>query len=98
MCVPGLGLPLLRCLFIRQTKLNGPGRAFQVAVSHKTGACGDTAPWRSQRMSREVFFVLGLEVMGQVHCTGRATGPVGDDRAPFVKGGSHPWGLWSEGQ
>lgn len=48
--------------------------------------------------SQEVYMVLGLEVMGQVHCSGRVTGCVGDVMAPMVKDGSGSWGMLSEGR
>lgn len=56
------------------------------------------SPGMSQRLSQEVFLVLGFEVMGQVHCTERATGHVGDVTAPFVRDGSRSWGCGQEGQ
>lgn len=62
-------------VLIRQTKLNGPLRAFHAAISHKAGACEDTAPCdETKDESQKVYLVLGLEVMGQVHRTGRLHG------------------------
>lgn len=84
MCVGGEGLvqhsPLV---LIRQTKLNEPVRAFHVAVTHKAGACGDTAPWDEPKDE------------SQVHCPRRATGHVRDITAPFIKDESGSWGVWS---
>lgn len=87
MCVEREGLvqhsPLV---LIRQTKLNEPVRAFHVAVTHKAGACGDTASWDEPKdESQKVYLVLGLELMGQVHCPRRATGHVRDITALFIK-------------
>ena len=52
-------------MLVRQTKLNGPLRAFRAAISHRAGACGETALWDELKdESQKVYLALGLEVNG----------------------------------
>lgn len=65
-------------MLIRQTKPSGSVRAFPVAISHVLVPVETQPPGDEPKdESHQVYMVLELEVMGQVHCNERVRGHVG---------------------